>query len=751
MASDAGQAVQESFREWLNRGHDLAWAGQWKEAAAAYQRAIEIHGTDPMAHTDLGLALFESGEQRQALAAYQQAFQLSPTDTIALQKIAEIHALLGEPIQAASTYMMLADSHMQARQPAQAVRAWQQVVRYDPHNRVAYRRLADAYRRGRRNDLAAQAALALARVHAEAGEEREATEQAQRALELHPDFGPARHFLATLQGAPSGGASRPAPRRGGAATPLDFEGEAPAPDRPHRESGGSSPTELAQQRALARLAEAFFDGDSVDLTLEALKATAIDLQTRGLVEEAARAFEEIEQAGGGSDDVYYTLGTLYQTMLRFEDAIRQFRRVTEAPDYATAAHFAIGQCYGSQGRMDEAQSCFLDALGSVDMDAVEQEQADEIIRLYEALADSYEAQGELEQADQVINMLANFLHDKGWESQLRALRARLGSVSDSHSLGELLDSTESEAVLNAIEASQQYQTRGQHRAAIEELYWALPLSPHYLPLHIQLAEIFLADDRPEDAVTKLVTVAELYATRSKPTQAIRTLQRALEISPADQAVRSKLIDFLMLHGEIDEALDHYLQLADGFYQLAQGERAIDKLYEALRLAPRGNPSFDWALKIQRRLADIHMQRLDWRRAVAAFEGIYALRPQDMAVVRRLADLYYRLGAEERALALVENAASFLLESEGAGAMLRFMEGQVEQRPDDIALVRSYGEMLAHLGDSEGAAAQWERAVERLVRKGERTQGAALLRRIIGLHPRNEARYRAMLQAVVSRQ
>ena len=41
------------------------------------------------------------------------------------------------------------------------------------------------------------------------------------------------------------------------------------------EHGGPSPTEIAQQRALARLAEAFFDGDSVDLSIEASKAQAI--------------------------------------------------------------------------------------------------------------------------------------------------------------------------------------------------------------------------------------------------------------------------------------------------------------------------------------------------------------------------------------------------------------------------------------------------------------------------------------------
>ena len=89
--TDAGSTYQSL----LERGHDLAWAGQWREAVAAYRRAITLRDNDPMAHVNLGLALSQAGEARDALQAYQRALQLNPGDVTALQKMAEIHAQLG--------------------------------------------------------------------------------------------------------------------------------------------------------------------------------------------------------------------------------------------------------------------------------------------------------------------------------------------------------------------------------------------------------------------------------------------------------------------------------------------------------------------------------------------------------------------------------------------------------------------------------------------------------------------------------
>ncbi len=748
MASKVQQSEQEqAYQTLLSQGHDLAWAGDWQAAADAYRRAVALRADDPLAFIDLGLALFETGQLRPAAEAYQRALLLQPGDVAALQKVADIHALLGERFQAASGYLLLGDHFMKQRDPVQAVRAWQQAVRYDPQNRPAYQRLAEAYQRGRRPDLAAQALLAHARLCVESGEREDATVLARQALSLNPDFVAAQQLLSRLS------PSTHPPRRGtgalrrGGTGPLRAQPEAQEPSPQGEEGGrdsGPTPTEVAQQRALARMAETFFDEGGSDLALEAMKAEAIDLQTRGLVQEAARAFEAVIEAGGGSPDLYYMLGTQYQVVFRFDEAIAIFRRVTATPEYAMVAHFAIGQCFQHQGRMEEARDAFLAALDGVELTRVERDEVDTVMGVYEGLIDSYEALSAHEQAAQVTTQLADFLATRGWEDKLNELRTRIVGSDVAASAEVLLDLTVSDEVLAVVETATRYRAQGHVRAAIDELYAALPLSATYLPMHMLLAELFLEDGRPDDAVTKLVTVAELYEVRGSPMQAVQALRRALDISPTELYIRSHLIGLLTSHGEIDAALEHYLYLADGYYQQAQGERAIEKLNEALRIAPRGNPAHDWAFQIHQRLADMHLQRLDWRRAAAAYEGILSAHPDDMEAAQRLADLYFKLGAEERALQTIESTARYLQERAGPLAMISFVQSQLDSQPTSLPLLRMVGEMQAQLGDVEGAAAKWERAVEQLMRQQQRAQAAALLRQIVALHSREEPRFRAML-------
>ena len=198
MAIEQEHSTEQAYQTWLNKGNDFAWASNWEQAVIAYQKAIELRQDDPIAYINLGLSLYESGQFRSALEVYQRVLSLNPGDLDALPKIAEIHAKLGEKLQAATSYLSLADNYMKARRPADAVRIWQKVVRYDPMNPIPYHRLANAYKRGRRLELAAQATVALARIHLEREQEQQALKFAQQAIKLHPDFVPAQQFLANF-------------------------------------------------------------------------------------------------------------------------------------------------------------------------------------------------------------------------------------------------------------------------------------------------------------------------------------------------------------------------------------------------------------------------------------------------------------------------------------------------------------------------------------------------------------------------
>lgn len=709
----------------IQEAHELLWAGEYYAAAERYRQAATLRPDDPTPYLDLAYALYQAGQKEEALRAYLRAEELAPGNPATLTKIAEVYGELGRNKEAAATLLVLADRYLALRQPADAVRAWQRVLQYDPHNITALRRLAEAYRRGRRPHLAARALVALARAYLAAHDTNSAIAACQQALALQPTNREARDLLDQLQGR-------------------------------SRERGeeGFAPTQEAAQRALERLAEAFFEQaeqEDVELGIETLRIRAVDFQTRGLYDEAVRAYEAILERGHREPEILYNLGLLYQELLRYDRAIACFQEVLGDPDYTVAAHFAIGQCYQRQGRTDEALTHFLEALKIVDLQTVDREQADEIIQLYESLAESYEAKGDRDMAERFISSLTEFLNDKGWEDKLVEVRHRLGALTgDQVTLAELLEVAESDKVLDGLRTSQAYAEEGHVMAALEECYWALEFAPFYLPLHLQIGELLVQAGRLEEAVQKFQAVAEVHLVQGNPRKAMRTLERALELAPLNVTVRSKLVELQVRYGEIDAALENALILADSYYQLAQPDRAIEVLNEALRLAPRGSPEHRWPLRVQRKLADIHLQRLDWPKAAAVLEAIVEQSPDDVEAVARLADIYYKLGRSDQARRVLQDATGMLVDRGEPGTALALWEQEASLHPEDIELQIALGERFLEAGQTERALEVWEALLEPLVKSGQRAKAAGLLRRMIALHPPQEKRYRKMLAVLLKK-
>ena len=215
------------------------------------------------------------------------------------------------------------------------------------------------------------------------------------------------------------------------------------------------------------------------------------------------------------------------------------------------------------------------------------------------------------------NALVEFLSTKGWEDKVKESRERLDALTEggeTTSLAEILAVPGSEQLLEALSLTTEYVRREWLDSAVEECYRAIQMAPFFLPAHLHLARLLEKRGQIEAAGTKYVTVAETYRTRGDLKRTMDAFEKAMALAPLDMALRGRLIEMLKRHGEIDRALEHSVALAESYYQLAQIEKARDKYQDALELAPRGNPEKQWTLKILYRIADIDMQRLNWRDA-----------------------------------------------------------------------------------------------------------------------------------------
>lgn len=78
IAREAEAAQQESLEDQIDRGYDLHEAGRLQEAEAAYRKALEVHGPDPLLLYNLGVLLEDLGRKAEAVEIYQAALHVDP-------------------------------------------------------------------------------------------------------------------------------------------------------------------------------------------------------------------------------------------------------------------------------------------------------------------------------------------------------------------------------------------------------------------------------------------------------------------------------------------------------------------------------------------------------------------------------------------------------------------------------------------------------------------------------------------------
>ena len=754
------------FEEAMQVAANAAWEQNWDQAVTEYERALAEFDKNAAALTGLGQAHYGKGELDAALTAYQKASELTPNDPVLLERIGQTREQLGQGKKAADAYVASANQYLSQQQAADlAFERWKDAVRVCPDCIPAHAKLLEHYQKQGQIKEAVAECLALVHIYQDLGQIDYATKISQHALSLAPRDTGVLRTLDNLRFSEQTVAEVDAAEKGpdpldifSGTVNVDFEAEA-------AESRGS-PAAIARQKALTDLAESFFeDDDSVTIAvppvgaeahrlskaeIDGLLGRAIDLQTRGEVDTAIDAYEQVVASGAEQPAVYFNLGLLYQEKLRFDAAISQFERAISHSDYALGSHFALGECHRAKGRIDEALEHFIEVLKIVDLATVERDQADDLIQLYEHLADGYVAKGDRDQALEFTNSLVTFLSEQGWEDKVVQARQRLDVLAEQGptlSLAEMLETAGAENILESVSLVQEYTKRGMYYAALEEGYSTLGQAPTYLPTHRQLGQVLLAMGKVDEAVAKFVAIANTYLARGNVGQAVGMYNRALKLAPMDTTVRAKLIDILVSHAKIEEALEHYLVLAESYYNLAQMDRARDIYQEALKLAPRAAPGQRWKVRILHKIGDIDMQRVDWKRAVGIYEQIRKEAPDDERARLTLMGLYHRLGRPDLAITELDDLVKTYHERGKMERVFTILEDAVDERPDDIPLRTRLAQAHLDAGNVDQALQHLDKLGDLQMNAGRASDAKATIRAIIALNPPNVEAYKQLLTQV----
>jgi tetratricopeptide (TPR) repeat protein len=548
---------------------------------------------------------------------------------------------------------------------------------------------------------------------------------------------------------------------------------------PPAADSGLEPIAEAQKNALTRLAQDLFEssdesktgiqkrgmqeivsggGDQGHQEDEHSKillhlSQAIESQTKDQEAQAAEELEKAISAGFTDPAIYFDLGYLRSKTERLESAMRQLQIAVKHDDYALGSRLLMAQIQHKMDRMPEALAEYMEALRIADSMVVPSEQVEEIRQAYEPLIEATAHQKDLKEIEQLIDNIKKLLLRPNWRAAVLQARQQIPKPEAGMSpipLGEVITQLQSSQVIESIGKVRMLARSGHLRSAMDEAFEAIKYAPTYLPLHTLIGDLLIQEGREEDAIAKYTVVAEAYGVRGETTQAINILRRIVQVSPMDVLARTRLIDQLASRGMVDEAVGEYIELGDIYYRLAELDQARKTYTTALRLAQQGGANRAWSVKLMRRMADIDMQRLDWRQALRIFEQLRTLEPEDVTVRKSLIDLNIRLNQLPQAEAEMNGLLENLQNTGKKGEAIPFLEDLVKEYPKQAFTRHALAEEYRLAKRIPDAVAQLDNLAETLVNAGDLKGAIRATEAIIAMKPTNLQMYQNLLSKLKSK-
>jgi tetratricopeptide (TPR) repeat protein len=770
---------RDLFDQAMNQGHSAAWDQHWDRAIAAYTAALKEFPDDPNALTSLGLALFQSDRFEEALRAYQRAATLTPGDPVAPEKCGEIFEHLGRLNEAAQTYLAVADMHLHRRDVEKAIDNWSRAIRLTPDNLNAHSRLARALEHNGRTREAVAEYLEVARLFQRAKEVEKAAQAVTYALQLDPQSPAARDALDKLRKGVALPVTRGTGPLGRSTGRLSSTAQLASFVEAQTATGAAraaSPIAAAQDAALAKLAEMLFEEDTdtskTSASMGAItKGTgplrsnptkraqaaiylgqAINQQTNGNLEAAANNYESTLEAGLDHPSIHFMLGTNYLNLNRPDEAIKSLRQAIGYEDYSLGAYYALGQAYLRSGKIRDALASLLEALKRLDLQLIAPVKRDRLAESYESLTDAL-LRSSSSDTSKVVQSLMQFLSGDNLEERAKQARQQLDKAAEAGQatpLADMLATPGADRILESMRRIEDYMARQFWATAMEEAYRALEYSPTHLPIHARMAEILIAENKPQAAIAKYTVMADSYRIRGDIARATKVVEDILRLSPLDTTVRGALIEMLNEQGRMEDALKQYLELADTYYQLTDLNTAYSTYAEALRLAQRSAVDRAWSVRVLHYMGDIDMQRLALREAQRVYEQIKTLAPDDEKGRASLVELHFRMGSPQSALAELDGYIKYVLgQPGGAARATAIVEELLGNRPDDPALMVRLARLYQDQGRKGNAIAQYDRLGELYLNAGEKTEAIKAIQTLLALGPDNAAEYQQLLAQLQS--
>jgi tetratricopeptide (TPR) repeat protein len=766
---------QEKFDEALDKGNSYAWEQEWDEAIKSYREALEEFPDNPAALTSLGLAFTEKGDLESALQCYQHAAQVNPDDAVAISSLARMYEKLDHLEEAAQSFTKAAELYLKNHVNEKAIENYDSVIHLQPGNLNARIRLSIIYDEMNMKVEAVDGYLSAASLLQKNGDEEKALQIVNRALTIQPESQEAIRALQLLQ------EHNPIPLPPQHRKQTDSVAKARVQLSTKEiisELEEKDPIAEAQHIALVKLAGILFERDedvsisgqvsrkgasnlsrgtggiptdhSAKSRLQLHLGKAIDFQTQGDDPQAALELEKALEIGGDEPAAYFELGLLC-AHTDTEKAMKYLTKSLRQPEFSLGSYLLIAGIYKESGQLDEAAKDYLHALALADTTTVPSDQADELNQFYDPIFASLENETDEGKLINLCNSIQSQLIRKDWRANLNSIRQQMGGSQegvDLQPIATMLMEMKGSRVIDAMTEIRKLEQQGYIRSAMEVAFHAIPYSPVYLPLHAKIADLLVKEGRLQAAVEKFNTTSDLYHVSGETPQAINLLRRASKSIPMDLAIRQKLIELLNSQGRIEEVLNEYMELARIYYQLAELDMARKTCLTGVKLAQEAPNGRAWVIKFMNRIADIDVQRLDWRNAIKVYTQLNSLQPEEPSTRMKLIDLNLRLGQKSSAVSEADGYITQLNKKGQKDLPVGFMKEIVKEHPDILEFQKRLVELLINEKRIPDAIKELDSAAKALTDSGDKASAIQTLKLILQLNPPNSQEYQNAIDELV---
>ncbi len=667
---------RQVFHKAMNEGHNAAWDQNWEQALKAYQEALNEFPDNPSASSSYALAQYQLQFFDNALKAYIHSAKVSPEDPIAFEKIAIIFQKLGKPKEAIQAALFAAELYLKQKDVDKALENWQIVVELDPENLQARSRMALIREKIGQVQLAAKDYVLLAGNLQNRGNSEKALEVITRARELdpaNPDLLQAIKIIYSGQKFP-----KPTlPKEG-----MEPHRTAVTKELPSKIKIKESPDPISEARQLALefFAKILFEmaddqgaeqgkpdikfrgfsrsspGFEPDFQKIQLHLTnLLDAQTKQNYLLSISEMEKAIKSGFNHPAGFFDLGLNQSNASHNEEALKNLKQSVYDQDFALATRILNGKILQRMNQNKQAAIEYLAALKIADVSVSEKNETEKILQTYEPMTTLLSREDDPRVQANLCENVNGILNQKNWRQNLQRIKDELvNSEYQATSFSELILQPQFNRVMESIKYINELVGKKYFWSAMDESFQALLYAPNYLPLHIFISDLLVKEKNFPDAVTKLMVVANTYIARGETAQAIKILRHVIELSPMDFPPRNRLIEQLLAQGNNDEAVSEYIELADIHYQQTDLEAARKVLTDAFGASQQNSTNRDLGVQILGRIADIDLQRLDWRQAIKVYEQVLDLSPEDMSARENLVKLNLKLNQVDQAQVELES-------------------------------------------------------------------------------------------------